>query len=210
MSGDEVWRPPTQCYLQARSHGGGGGGGGGTGGTWPPKFSKIGWTFLDPFFFFLDRIYMYVPPPPPPPQTPISGYVPGYLGYAYACSLLLKTPPKSVCVKSILCMYEPDFGADILPDILVTRMRSFRPRSGGGGGVKVVNFANRWWEGIPQARSNRGNCPVSISLEIWVNYLERRPDGRSPGRRWSTPLDLSSCPGRNSIRIRSYWTIRNH
>ena len=38
--------------------------------------------------------------------------------------------------------------------------------------VKVVNFANRWWEGIPQARSNRGQCPISISLEMSNGHLE--------------------------------------
>ena len=40
----------------------------------PPKISKIGWTFLDPFF--LPRS-ITCRCPPPPPQTSNSGYVPG-------------------------------------------------------------------------------------------------------------------------------------
>ena len=42
--------------------------------------------------------------------------------------------------------------------------------------VQVVNFANtgRWWEGVPQARSNRGKCPVSISLDMSNGHLESK------------------------------------
>ena len=40
--------------------------------------------------------------------------------------------------------------------------------------VKVVNFANRWWEGISQARSNREKFSVSISFEMSTGHLESK------------------------------------
>ena len=79
------------------------GGTGGGGGTCPPKISRIGWNFVDPFF--LPRSITCMCPPPPKHQT-LATRLPPLSPHPHPCHSLPSIPLLSILLTPRTSYYE--------------------------------------------------------------------------------------------------------